>query len=71
MEDVTWSAVGILVPTLVAGFGLLWQLGDRHHRDIERLRSELRAEMHAGFAELRQAIAALTDAQLRHLDRHP
>jgi len=71
MGDVTWAAPGVLVPILVAGFGLLWQLGDRQHRDVERLRSELRAEVHTGFAELRQAIAALTDAQLRHLDGHP
>ncbi|HYD10708.1 MAG TPA: hypothetical protein VEA78_11445 [Acidimicrobiales bacterium] len=71
MGDVTWAAaVGVIVPILVAGFGLLWQMGDRQRREIDQLRSELRAEMSAGFADVRQAVTALTEAHMRHLEHH-
>ena len=59
MGDVTWAAVGVLVPIIVSGFALLWQMGDRHHRDLVELRTELRGEI----AEIRSVI-------LRHFGDH-
>lgn len=59
MGDVTWAAVGVLAPIMVAGFGLLWQMAERHHRDLVELRTQLPAEI----AEIRTAL-------LRHFDDH-